>query len=58
MNEKYIMEVGANAWKKFLEKNPVKKRENEMNIKETLNKIYGQSAATEYGHQGNGDLYG
>ena len=25
MNEKYIMEVGANAWKKFLEKNPVKK---------------------------------
>lgn len=46
MNEKYIMEVGANAWKKFLEKNPVKKGENEMNIKETLNKIYGQSAAT------------
>ena len=36
MNEKYIMEVGANAWKKFLEKNPVKKGENEMNIKETL----------------------
>lgn len=46
MNEKYIMEVGANAWKKFLEKNPVKKRENEMNTKETLNKIYGQSTAT------------
>lgn len=46
MNEKYIMEVGANAWKKFLEKNLVKKGENEMNIKETLNKIYGQSAAT------------
>lgn len=46
MNEKYIMEVGANAWKKFLEKNPVKKGENEMNIKDTLNKIYGQSAAT------------
>ena len=46
MNEKYIMEVGANAWKKFLEKNPVKKGENEMNIKATLNKIYGQSAAT------------
>lgn len=46
MNEKYIMEVGANAWKKFMEKNPVKKGENEMNIKEILNKIYGQSAAT------------
>ena len=36
MNEKYIMEVGANAWKEFLEKNLVKKEENEMNIKETL----------------------
>lgn len=46
MNEKYIMEVGVNAWKEFLEKNLVKKGENEMNIKETLNKIYGQSAAT------------
>lgn len=46
MNEKYIMEVGANAWKEFLEKNLVKKGENKMNIKETLNKIYGQSAAT------------
>ena len=46
MNEKYIMEVGANAWKKFLEKNPVKKGENEMDVKETLNKIYGNSAAT------------
>lgn len=61
MNEKYIMEVGANAWKKFLEKNQVKvgidlagneirdmtlKGENEMNIKETLNKIYGKPAAT------------
>ena len=46
MNEKYIMEVGANARKEFLEKNLVKKGENEMNIKETLNKIYGQSAAT------------
>ena len=46
MNEKYIMEVGANAWKRFLEKNPVKKGENEMDVKETLNKIYGQSAAT------------
>ena len=61
MNEKYIMEVGANAWKEFLEKNQVKvgidlagneirdmtlKGENEMNIKETLNKIYGKPAAT------------
>ena len=46
MNEKYIMEVGANAWKEFLEKNLVKKGENEMDVKETLNKIYGQSAAT------------
>ena len=46
MNEKYIMEVGANAWKEFLEKNLVKKGENEMNTKETLNKIYGQSTAT------------
>ena len=46
MNEKYIMEVGANAWQEFMEKNLVKKGENEMNIKETLNKIYGQSAAT------------
>ena len=36
MNEKYIMEVGAKAWKEFLEKNLVKKEENEMNIKETL----------------------
>ena len=34
MNEKYVMEVGANAWKEFLEKNLVKKEENEMNIKE------------------------
>lgn len=61
MNEKYTMEVGANAWKTFLEKNQVKvgidlagneirdmtlKGENEMNIKETLNKIYGKPAAT------------
>ena len=46
MKEKYNMEVGANAWKEFLEKNLVKKGENEMNIKETLNKIYGKSAAT------------
>ena len=61
MNEKYIMEVGANARKEFLEKNLVKvgidlagneirdmtlKGENEMNIKETLNKIYGKPAAT------------
>ena len=46
MNKKYIMEVGANARKEFLEKILVKKGENEMNIKETLNKIYGNSAAT------------
>ena len=46
MNEKYIMEVGANARKEFLEKNLVKKGENEMDIKEPLNKIYGKSAAT------------
>ena len=61
MNEKYTMEVGANALKTFLEKNQVKvgidlagneirdmtlKGENEMNIKETLNKIYGKPAAT------------
>ena len=61
MKEKYTMEVGANAWREFLEKNLVKvgsalaadklcdatsKGENEMNIKETLNKIYGKSAAT------------
>ena len=46
MNEKYIMEVGANAWKEFLEKNLVKKGENEMDVKETLNQIYGTSAAT------------
>ena len=61
MKEKYNMEVGANAWKEFLEKNLFKvgvdltadklcdvtsKGENEMNIKETLNKIYGKSAAT------------
>ena len=46
MNEKYIMEVGANAWKEFLEKNLVKKGENEINTKETLNQIYGTSAAT------------
>ena len=46
MNEKYVMEVGANAWKEFLEKNLVKKGENEMDVKETLNQIYGTSAAT------------
>ena len=61
MKERYTMEVGANAWREFLEKNLVKvgsdlaadelcdatsKGENEMNIKETLNKIYGKSAAT------------
>lgn len=55
------MGAGADAWKTFLEKNQVKvgidlagneirdmtlKGENEMNIKETLNKIYGKPAAT------------
>lgn len=55
------MGAGADAWKTFLEKNRVKigidlagneirdttlKGENEMNIKETLNKIYGKPAAT------------
>ena len=55
------MGTGANAWKDFLEKNRIKnsnqigadeicdatlKGENEMDIKETLNKIYGKSAAT------------
>ena len=55
------MGAGADAWKTFLEKNQVKvgidlagneirdmtlKGENEMNIKETLNKIYGEPAAT------------
>ena len=55
------MGAGADAWKTFLEKNQVKvgidlagneirdmtlKGENEMYIKETLNKIYGKPAAT------------
>ena len=55
------MGAGADVWKTFLEKNQVKvgidlagneirdmtlKGENEMNIKETLNKIYGKPAAT------------
>ena len=55
------MGAGAYAWKTFLEKNQVKvgidlagneirdmtlKGENEINIKETLNKIYGKPAAT------------
>ena len=44
MNEKYVMEVGANAWKKFLEKNPVKKGENEMNIKETIKPMCGRGS--------------
>lgn len=39
MNEKYIMEVGANARKEFLEKNLVKKGENEMDVMNAIKTI-------------------